>query len=350
MWRRPVKFKRTLAIARIETPNLVTSPSLPEPTTPPDRPVPVGRFAPSPTGPLHWGSALAAFGSWLHARWLGGRWLVRIEDLDPPRERPGAAAAQLATLARLGLHADGDIVHQSGRHARYQDALDRLLERDLAFPCRCSRADLAAGDGIHRACVAAPAGAFRTRSFRFRAPDAVIGFDDPVHGRIEQHLRRDVGDVVLRRADGLWAYQLAVVVDDAAQGVTHVVRGADLLDSTPRQIALQQALGLPTPTYLHLPLWRDAEGRKLSKSDGDDGVDGTPPEIVLRRCWLSLGQPLEAWPEWRGAAATAEAAARVFDPSRIPRERPPVDEAACPAERRATRRDPAHRTSDPPGT
>lgn len=284
----------------------------------------VGRFAPSPTGPLHWGSALAAFGSWLHARHRGGRWLVRIEDLDPPRERPGAAAAQLAALQRLGLHADGDVVQQSQRHTHYRRALDALLASGHAFPCLCSRADLAASDGIHRACVAVPEGARRTRSFRLRVADEVIGFDDPVHGRFEQNLRREVGDVVLRRADGLWAYQLAVVVDDAAQGVTHVVRGADLLDSTPRQIALQRALGLATPQYLHLPLWRDAEGRKLSKSDGADAIDGLPVETVLRRCWASLGQPLDAWPAWQGPEATVAAAALAFDPARIPRERPPA--------------------------
>lgn len=247
---------------------------------------------------------------------------MRIEDLDPPRERPGAAAAQLATLARLGLHPDGEVVFQSRRHALYRRALDALVERGLAFPCRCSRADLAANDGIHRACIAQPDDALRTRSFRLRVPDHVVGFDDPVHGRVEQDLRRDVGDVVLRRADGFWAYQLAVVVDDAAQDVTHVVRGADLLDSTPRQIALQQALGLRTPAYLHLPLWRDAEGRKLSKSEGAEPIETQSPEAVLRRCWVSLGQPLDAWPAWQGPEATAAAAAAVFDPRRIPAERP----------------------------
>lgn len=296
---------------------IVTPPSSPPTFTPY-----VGRFAPSPTGPLHWGSVLAAFGSWLHARHHGGRWRVRIEDLDPPRERAGAAGEQLATLARLGLHADGEIVVQSDRHARYRQALDALLDAGLAFPCRCSRADLAASNGLHRTCVAVPDDALRTRSFRLRVADEVLGFDDPVHGRFEQNLRGDVGDVVLRRADGLWAYQLAVVVDDAAQGITHVVRGADLLDSTPRQIALQRALGLPTPAYLHLPLWRDAEGRKLSKSEGAQAVDAFPADEVLRRCWVSLGQPLERWPAWRGAEATAAEAAAVFEPSRIPRERP----------------------------
>lgn len=292
----------------------------------------IGRFAPSPTGPLHWGSALAAFGSWLHARHHGGRWLLRIEDLDPPREQPGAAAAQRATLARMGLHPDGEVLLQSHRHAYYREALDRLLDSGDAFPCLCSRADLAASDGVHRECRPAPEGARRTRSFRFRVPDGVLGFDDPVHGRVEQDLRREVGDVVLRRADGLWAYQLAVVVDDGAQGVTHVVRGVDLLDSTPRQIALQRALRLPTPAYLHLPLWRDEGGRKLSKSEGAAGVDEVPVDELLRRCWRALGQVDAAWPgvppgdtSHRARAALDAAlreAARRFEPARIPRERP----------------------------
>ena len=318
MWRGTVKFNQAIPHCG-SFPAHVVTPSSPAPDGAPY----VGRFAPSPTGPLHWGSILAAFGSWLHARRHGGRWLVRIEDLDPPRERPGAAASQLDTLARLGLHPDGEVVFQSRRHGLYRRALDTLLAGGLAFPCRCSRTDLAASDGIHRACVALADDVLRTRSFRLRVPDALLGFDDPVHGRFEQHLRRDVGDVVLRRSDGLWAYQLAVVVDDAAQGITHVVRGADLLDSTPRQIALQRALGVPTPAYLHLPLWRDPEGRKLSKSEGAQAVEGWSPEAILRRCWASLGQPLDAWPEWRGAEATTAAAAMVFDPSRIPRERPP---------------------------
>ena len=250
-------------------------------------------------------------------------WRVRIEDLDPPRERAGAAEAQLATLARLGLHPDGEVVFQSRRHALYREALDRLRADGRAFACLCSRADLAAVQGIHRACVPVPEGAHRTRSFRLRVDDSPVGFVDPVHGRIEQRLREDVGDVVLRRADGLWAYQLAVVVDDAAQGITHVVRGADLLDSTPRQIALQRALGLPTPGYVHLPIWRDAEGRKLSKSEGAAGIDDLPVDHVLARCWHALGQAADAWPSTGTAEARLAAAARAFDPTRIPCERPP---------------------------
>jgi glutamyl-Q tRNA(Asp) synthetase len=216
---------------------------------------------------------------------------VRIEDLDPPRERPGAAAAQLATLARLGLHADGEIVFQSRRHALYRRALDTLLDAGRAFPCRCSRTDLGASDGIHRTCVAVPDDALRTRSFRLRVPDAVVGFDDPVHGRFEQDLRRDVGDVVLRRADGLWAYQLAVVVDDADQGITHVVRGADLTDNTPRQILLQRALGLPTPAYRHTPLVLGANGEKLSKQNGALALDLSDPVAALNHAAAALDLP-----------------------------------------------------------
>ncbi|RZA16604.1 MAG: tRNA glutamyl-Q(34) synthetase GluQRS, partial [Lysobacteraceae bacterium] len=179
-----------------------------------------GRFAPSPTGPLHAGSMLAALGSWLLARQAGGEWLVRIEDVDPPREVAGAAAAQLATLAAFGLHHDGGIEHQSRRTPLYQAALDRLLEDGLAFECHCSRGDLAANGGIHRQCVA---GARRPDpAIRLRVPDdCSITFDDLVHGRVTQRVDREVGDFVLRRADGLWAYQLAVVVDDAGQGITH---------------------------------------------------------------------------------------------------------------------------------
>ena len=288
--------------------------------TPPSSPY-IGRFAPSPTGPLHWGSLLTAVGSWLHARHHGGRWLLRIEDLDPPRERPGVAVAQMTTLSRFGLHPDGEVVFQSRRHALYREALDRLLALGRAFPCRCSRTDLP--DGIHRNCIQTPKDTRRTCSFRLKVDDKLIGFDDPVHGRVEQNLSREVGDVVLRRADGLWAYQLAVVVDDAEQSVTHVVRGADLLDSTPRQIALQHALELPTPTYLHLPLWRDTQGRKLSKSTGAASIETVSAEIALRRCWLALGQTAATWPTWQGPETTLATAAAHFEPARTPRERPP---------------------------
>lgn len=278
----------------------------------------IGRFAPSPTGPLHAGSLLAALGSWLHARRHGGRWLLRVEDLDPPREPPGSAEDQLATLARLGLHADGPVLWQSRRHAAYAEALARLQADGLAFRCGCSRADLAASAGIHRGCITAPPADPRAGSVRLRVDDRPIAFDDAVHGRIVQHLASTVGDVVLRRADGLWAYQLACVVDDAFQGITHIVRGADLLDSTPRQIALQQALGLPTPHYLHLPLRRDAQGRKLSKSEGAASIDGQKPLDLLRAAWAALGQEPADWPGGATPEAALAAAVPAFDPARIP--------------------------------
>ncbi len=233
---------------------------------------------------------LAALGSWLLARQAGGQWLLRIEDLDPPREVACATQAQLQALAAFDLRHDGDIVHQSRRGALYRNALDRLLARGLAFECHCSRADLAGTGGIHRRCVASAPRA--DPAIRLRVADGTeVAFDDLVHGRIAQRVDRDAGDFVLRRADGLWAYQLAVVVDDAAQGITDVVRGADLLDSTPRQILLQQALGLPTPRHAHLPLLLDDDGRKLSKSNAALPVDPDAPLDTLRAIWRCLGQP-----------------------------------------------------------
>lgn len=240
-----------------------------------------GRFAPSPSGPLHAGSLLAALGSWLLARQAGGEWLVRIEDIDPPREVPGAAQAQLDTLAAFGLHHDGEVAYQSRRGHLYQAALDRLLADGAAFECHCSRSALATAGGIHRRCV--PRHRRPDPAIRLRVPDGcAIAFDDAIHGRVAQRVDLEVGDFVLLRADGLWAYQLAAVVDDAAQGITDVVRGEDLADNTPRQIALQTALGLPTPRYLHTPLVRGADGEKLSKQNGAQALDAGDPARALR--------------------------------------------------------------------
>ncbi|MFC3715909.1 tRNA glutamyl-Q(34) synthetase GluQRS [Luteimonas soli] len=278
-----------------------------------------GRFAPSPTGPLHFGSLLAAFGSWLMARKAGGEWLVRIEDLDPPREVAGAADEQLRTLERFGLVADGQVLRQSERDAHYRAALERLLASGDAFECHCSRSDLAGG--VHRACV--PGTHRPDPAIRLRVPDGtVVGFEDRVHGAVVQDVSAEVGDFVLRRADGPWAYQLAVVVDDAAQGITEVVRGADLLDSTARQVFLQRRLGLPTPDYAHLPLVVDADGRKLSKSLAALPIDGADPLPILRAAWLALGQAADAWPAGATLAATLEAAASAFEAKRIPRTPP----------------------------
>jgi len=248
-----------------------------------------GRFAPSPTGPLHYGSLFAAFGSWLLARAADGQWLVRVEDVDPPREVAGAAEAQLDALQAFGLVSDLPIVRQSDRGALYASALERLLDGGAAFACSCSRAELAASSGLHHACLHPPQGAHP--AVRLRVPrGSHAAFQDGLQGQIEQDVHAEVGDFVLRRADGYWAYQLAVVVDDDAQGITDVVRGADLLDSTPRQILLQRALGFATPRYLHLPLIRDAAGRKLSKSEAATPLDPADPLPALRAAWRDLGQ------------------------------------------------------------
>ena len=293
---------------------------------PSSRPAYRGRFAPSPTGPLHAGSMLAALGSWLLARQAKGHWLLRIEDLDPPREVAGAAAAQLQTLAAFGLRHDGDVVGQSLRGQLYSDALRRLIASDLAFECHCSRAQLAASGGIHRRCVATARRA--NPAIRLRVPDHCdIGFNDLVHGRIEQRIDVDVGDFVLRRADGLWAYQLAVVVDDAAQGITDVARGADLLDSTPRQILLQRALGLPTPNHAHLPLLLDVDGHKLSKSAAALPIDARDPLPTLHALWRCLGQaPLEH-ASLHGPEEFLDAALHAFRPALIPRHALPASAA-----------------------
>ncbi len=276
-----------------------------------------GRFAPSPTGPLHLGSLLTAWGSWLLARAAGGRWLVRIEDVDPPREVAGAAELQLRTLAAFGLESDEPIVRQSERGPLYEAALDRLLQRGDAFACHCSRAALVATGGIHRQCVAGRATG--PGSVRFRVPPRThVEFDDLIQGPVRQDAGSEVGDFVLKRADGPWAYQLAVVVDDAAQGITDVVRGADLLVSTPRQILLQRALGLPMPRHAHLPLLLDADGRKLSKSLACAPVDASDPLPALRVVWAAFAQDPGALAGAASVDAALSMAQREFDPSRIP--------------------------------
>jgi len=287
-----------------------------------------GRFAPSPTGPLHAGSLLAAFGSWLLARHASGQWLVRVEDVDPPRTVPGAIDQQLAALAAFGLGSDDAIVHQSQRGALYQAALDRLLAEDKAFACHCSRTELADQQGIHHYCVARTE---RARpAIRLRVPPGtVVAFDDGLRGRIRQDVHAMVGDFVLRRADGYWAYQLAVVVDDGDQAITDVVRGADLLDSTPRQILLQQALGLPTPRYLHLPLLLEPDGLKLSKSAAARPVDAHRPLPALQQAWAQLGQDPACLLGTRSVAELLERAIGGFDPARLPPGDIRLDADAC---------------------
>jgi glutamyl-Q tRNA(Asp) synthetase len=268
----------------------------------------VGRFAPSPTGPLHAGSLVAALASWLDARAHGprARWLVRIEDVDTPRCVPGADREILAQLAACGLVSDEAPVYQSRRGAAYQQALDALAARGLAYPCGCSRKDietaLAATGTVRQrhgelvypgTCRAGlhgkPARAWRLHTQRV-AP-APVAWTDRRLGAQHQDVPAEVGDFVLRRADGLWAYQLAVVVDDAAQGVSDVVRGEDLADNTARQIALQRALGLGPPRYLHTPLVLAPDGHKLSKQNGAQPLDTSEPLTALQRAAARLALP-----------------------------------------------------------
>ncbi len=257
-----------------------------------------GRFAPSPTGPLHAGSLAAALASWLDARAVNGAWIVRIEDLDPPRAVPRAAQHILDQLAQCGLESDEPAVFQSTRGDLYETAFARLQADGLIYGCACSRKDVdemieaQAGwpVGVYPGTCAAGAAIDKPiRAYRVRVPDEEASFVDRAAGRYAQHLRRDVGDFVVSRADGLWAYQLAVVVDDAAQGITDVVRGADLLDNTPRQIFLQRALGLPTPRYVHVPLVLNASGEKLSKQSGATALDAEQPLRELQRAAHHLG-------------------------------------------------------------
>jgi len=256
-----------------------------------------GRFAPSPTGPLHAGSLAAALASWLDARTHGGAWLIRIEDLDPPREVAGAARDIVATLAQFGMESDEPIAFQSARHALYDRAFEQLRANGHIFGCACSRSEVdgaaaAAGQapGVYPGTCRHGTGGRPVRAWRFRAA-GVEAFDDRAAGRFAQDLERVVGDFVVRRADGPWAYQLAVVVDDAAQHITDVVRGADLLDNTPRQIALQRALGLPTPRYLHVPVVVNAGGEKLSKQTGASALDRADALGELERAAQHLGLP-----------------------------------------------------------
>ncbi len=238
-----------------------------------------GRFAPSPTGSLHFGSLVAALGSYLDARSHQGEWLIRIEDLDPPREVPGAADDILRTLEAYGFQWDGEIRYQSQRLAYYREAMERLLEAEQAFPCVCTRSDIVKSNRMGPGGWVYP-GTCRTgidpgriaRSVRIKTDPAPVVIHDRIQGEYGQSLQSDIGDYVIRRADGLFAYQLAVVVDDYRQGITHVVRGLDLLSSTPRQIHLQRLLDVPTPAYAHLPLVVDANGRKLSKQLGSRPV------------------------------------------------------------------------------
>ncbi len=258
-----------------------------------------GRFAPSPTGPLHFGSLVAAVGSYVDAKSQGGQWLLRQEDVDAPRTVSGAADAILRALEDFGFEWDGEIVWQSQRLDAYAASLQQLKAAGLAYGCACSRREI--GDSAIRTAVdgglvypgtcrnGLPMGV-APRAWRLRTDNNEIAFQDRLQGRVAQKLENEVGDFVLLRADGQYAYQLAVVVDDAAQGITHVVRGADLLDSTPRQIWLQRCLGLPTPSYAHLPVACNTAGEKLSKQTLAPALNPAQAATELVRALAFLGQ------------------------------------------------------------
>lgn len=251
----------------------------------------VGRFAPTPSGPLHFGSIVAALASYLDVRHNGGRWLLRIDDIDTPRVRSGADRQIINSLEILGLEWDGDIIYQSERPDRYEQALAQLSERGMLYRCWCPRRTTK-GKTYPGTCRARAEIAGKPYSLRVKIPDnSPVLFTDVIQGRLTGRLNELTGDFILRRSDGLIAYNLAVVVDDAAQGVTHVVRGADLLDTTFNQVYLQSVLKLPTPEYAHHPLVVDDRGKKISKQDGaTDVLAGVSPETVLIQALSFLGQ------------------------------------------------------------
>ena len=262
-----------------------------------------GRFAPSPTGPLHFGSLIAAVGSYLDARSQGGEWHLRIEDVDEPRTVPGAADGILRTLEGFGFVWDGEVLVQSRRLDLYHSALSRLQLEGAVYPCACSRSEIAAAtnqrsvDGGLRypgTCRGGLSEGQAARAWRLRVPDQEFAFHDRIQGEVRQNLARDVGDFVLLRADGQYAYQLAVVIDDALQGITHVVRGVDLLDSTVRQRWLQQCLGFPAPAYAHLPVAVNAAGEKLSKQTCAPAIDASCGTQWLAAALAFLGHPVPA--------------------------------------------------------
>ncbi|TLX57486.1 tRNA glutamyl-Q(34) synthetase GluQRS [Stutzerimonas nosocomialis] len=250
----------------------------------------VGRFAPTPSGYLHFGSLVAALASFLDARAVNGRWLLRMEDLDPPREMPGAQTAILDALQAYGFEWDGTLVRQSEQHDRYQAVIDTLLADGHAYACTCSRKQLEAYPGVYPGFCRDAGKSVEQAAIRVRVPAREFGFTDRVQGPFSQQLARDAGDFVIRRRDGLYAYQLAVVLDDVWQGVTDVVRGADLLDSTPRQLFLQQLLGLPQPRYLHVPLIVQPDGHKLGKSYRSPPLQAHEAPPSLLRALRTLGQ------------------------------------------------------------
>lgn len=250
----------------------------------------IGRFAPTPSGPLHFGSLVSALASFLDAKANQGKWLLRIEDLDPPREDPAASHVIPKQLLAHHLQWDGEIEFQSQNHARYEQALSELSQKKLLFPCHCSRKELLAQHGLHQGNCHGHAE--QPHALRITCPDQVWSFTDRVYGKVAQNIVKEVGDFVLKRKDQLYAYQLAMVVDDHHVGVTHVVRGVDLLDNTPRQLFLMAALGYEAPIYMHIPLIINDQGQKLSKQNQAQALDLNKPLANLLAALEFLNQPL----------------------------------------------------------
>ncbi|WP_024871168.1 tRNA glutamyl-Q(34) synthetase GluQRS [Tolumonas lignilytica] len=278
----------------------------------------IGRFAPSPSGPLHFGSLIAAVGSYLRARSQQGKWLVRIEDLDPPREQPGAAKGILQTLERFGLYWDGPIIYQSQRHERYQAILDELYRQGKTYHCRCTRAQIQAAGGFYQGTCRDKQYPAKDAAVRLRLTTPCYAFHDQLLGLVDVEHRLAAEDFILKRRDGLFAYNLAVVVDDADSGITEVVRGADLLEPTVRQIALYQQLGWTEPDWLHLPLALQENGLKLSKQNHAPAIDGLPVVETLCQVLTFLGQPLPEYCFDLTAEALLDWAITHWQLSRVP--------------------------------
>lgn len=250
----------------------------------------VGRFAPSPTGPLHFGSLVAAISSYLDAKFNNGLWLVRIEDLDPPREPKGASDLILSQLQTFGLEWDGDVLFQSTRIDAYQSALDKLDQKSLTYRCDCTRVSIRAKGSIYDGyCRTRDKAPTRDFAIRVKTSDMPIRFKDDIRGIFKQNIEKDVGDFIVKRKDSLFAYHLAVVVDDDFQQITHIVRGSDLIDSTPRQIYLQEMLGLRTPNYAHIPIAVNDHDLKLSKQNFSKGIEKQDASALIFKSLKFLG-------------------------------------------------------------
>ena len=279
----------------------------------------IGRFAPTPSGHLHFGSLVAALASYLDARAHHGRWLMRMEDLDPPREEPGAQAAILHALESYGFEWDGELVRQSERHDAYAKVLNDMFNHGLAYACTCSRKQLAPYNGVYPGLCRNAGHAQQDAAIRLRVPELEYHFIDRVQGEFRQHLGRDAGDFIIRRRDGLYAYQLAVVLDDAWQGITDIVRGADLLDSTPRQLYLQELLGLRQPRYLHVPLIVQPDGNKLGKSYRSAPLTADQATPLLLRALRALGQQTDTQLRHASPRELLDWGIAHWDATRIPR-------------------------------